>query len=385
MGVLAGGQFVRKHYDFAPDISKCPDAYCGVGAGPLWTPNNLSQKMWFPDCNMGSNSSLAQEMAKFNAAENWKLVYFHSRAGDAGQEHIMSAAWWLPVASATAPRIVLVHGNNVNANDWTVQVPAYILRSMGFAVLLVNLRDHGLSGKTSYNTIGWGWAYHLDVLGAWDFVVSDPHGILGGPVNSSKVGIQGVSMGGMAAFTAFAMNSYIPALWLDSAVFSPKHVLQDELAKRIGFLAPLFYDIAWEFTKLRAGVDTGYRLPGEVLRQEHKKAARPVAITHASNDMVVQSSQADMYMKGFLDHPGHFVVRKEYRTVADCGGTTHAVMAFMFPDMFRLKLCEFWCSAFNLTVASCGISSLPDLSTATSRRLSANDEASTASGPYFIV
>ncbi|OLQ10945.1 hypothetical protein AK812_SmicGene5257 [Symbiodinium microadriaticum] len=102
----------------------------------------------------------------------------------------------------------------------------------------------------------------LDVLGAWDFAVEDPEGLLGGPLEKRKVGVMGISMGGLAAFTAFGYEPDIPAAWIDAGVYD----LQDELSFQISAALPLGPAdpalalakwLGWRFASFFAGADIG--------------------------------------------------------------------------------------------------------------------------------
>merc|ERR1739848_773185 len=74
---------------------------------------------------------------------------------------------------------------------------------MGFSVLLNNIRGVGYSENTTAGITTWGYAYHFDLLGAWDYLKQDPDSILGGQLPASKVGIMGFSMGAFITLNAF--------------------------------------------------------------------------------------------------------------------------------------------------------------------------------------
>eukprot|EP00438_Fugacium_kawagutii_P011212 Skav213778 [mRNA] locus=scaffold3228:155526:159578:+ [translate_table: standard] len=93
-------------------------------------------------------------------------------------------------------------------------------------------------------------ADELTILGAWDYAVSDPDGLLGGAtlvtscaVNPDEVGLMGFDYGGFSAQRAFALEPQIPALLLDGVVHNFK-VLMDakvkEVFQGVPGLQPLF-------------------------------------------------------------------------------------------------------------------------------------------------
>src|SRR5512136_355589 len=104
------------------------------------------------------------DLARY-AMRNYETVRFPSR-----QPGINIAGWWVPGAPG-APAVILVHGLGGCKNAIDVLVPAGMLWRNGFSVLLVDLRDVGDSDSED----GWtsaGNEEYLDVLGAWDWLVT---------------------------------------------------------------------------------------------------------------------------------------------------------------------------------------------------------------------
>jgi hypothetical protein len=356
LAFYAAPKFIEKHGEFEQPIID--------EDGFLRTPANMTDTMWFPNCS--GATELKTRIADFNGRSEWKLVTFKSKKGDDGQQQVTLSAWWLPVKDKNAPRIVLTHGNNVNNNDWTVNVAAYFLRSMGFAVLMPSLRDHGASEDTNHATIGWAWDFYLDVSAAWEYAVNDPDGKLGGKMERSKVGIYGQSMGGLASATAFGLLKDAPALWLDSAVFNPKEVFEFQISKStIGFLGWATIEPAWMVAAHEADVDINGLMPEEALTE----SSRPVAVVQAKDDGVVPWTQAERYLTHFKAK-GYKVKETYIIDTSDCGGTTHVSMQIVEADKFYTKLCRFWSDVFGVEDAKCE-NGLPEKVTAT-RLYSAN-------------
>lgn len=154
-----------------------------------------------------------------------------------------------------------------------------------------NLRDHGASQDTEHAGIGWGYEYFIDVSTAWRYAVEDPDGDLGGSMDPSKVGIMGLSMGGFASATAFGLLKDAPGLWLDSAVFRPKEVLQYQMKQAVGsFIAWFSIEPAWIWANYLSGVELDLQLPEHTLLETMD--SRPVYIVHAQDDGIVPVSQA---------------------------------------------------------------------------------------------
>eukprot|EP00929_Paragymnodinium_shiwhaense_P043791 TRINITY_DN22499_c0_g1_i2.p1 TRINITY_DN22499_c0_g1~~TRINITY_DN22499_c0_g1_i2.p1 ORF type:complete len:380 (+),score=9.51 TRINITY_DN22499_c0_g1_i2:129-1268(+) len=256
-------------------------------------PENIDLKVHSGYQYLGScvRQKLLDEFYNFSSSAPWKLVRLPSRPGSDGQDYVSLRGWWLPAVSSDTPfpddiippRIVLVHGYGMNFNDQTVQFAGYFLRSVGFSVLIINLRDHGVSQNSSTHFSTWGWAYYLDALGGWDYAVQDPDGLLGGSLPPEQVGMMGFSMGGFATATALGEEPRIPAAWLDSPAFDVQEVLQANTALVIGnVLASMVIPAAMMFTKFITGVDLSHTSPEVALSK------RPL-LTNCKRRSIVKS------------------------------------------------------------------------------------------------
>lgn len=362
---------LRSDDDPAPDEPRL----CGPGEGYLRTPANASVAMDFPNCRGGYQSPLVEEMVQFNTDNPWKLVSLVSRPGDKGQKQVNLTAWWLPAKNSSAPRVVVVHGGDANFNHWTVQTLSYLLRSLGFAVLLPSLRDHGSSGMSPSDGAAWGWDYYLDVLGAWDYAASDPEGKLGGGVGDGQVGLVGIGLGGFAALMALGLEPRIPAAWVDSAVFDLRRLLQSRITAELEglvkdtraepaawlspYLAPLFSWATWRYAEFAAGADLDHMSPAKALKSPVLKT-RSVAIVHSKHDDKVPKSESDLLVD-FLDSNDKYEAEELYFVPSFCGRETHAVTHFWRPDVYRDKLCIFWSDVFGTGHSQCNQDDLPDL------------------------
>lgn len=356
----AGFTFVRKPSRLSSTIYDCNATDCELGQGNLRTPGNMTHSMSLPSC---ASPKLKQEMAKFNADHRWKLVDIPSRQGLAGQQTVILKAWWLPLKDPRAPRIVIMHGSDANFNDYSVQVTAYLLRSIGFAVLLPSFRDHGASGASEHGTIGWGWDYHLDVLGAWDFALKDPDGTLGGALEETKVGLMGFGLGAFATAIALGMEKRVPAAWLDSAIVEPREMLRFGLARLVGPFAPLFTGPAWYFANRFAGVNLTHRTPAATLPQAQSQVRRSryVAVSHDRLDASVPQIETDelVSLLSALTTYDYSIEERYLPHAIGCGGEARAVLPVWRPDTFRRKLCEFWSGVFGRFAHDCGLDLLP--------------------------
>jgi len=231
-------------------------------------------------------------------------------------------------------------------NAIKVQLPAYFLRSMGISVLLPNLRDHGSSSNTSHGRISWATEYPYDALGAWDYVVEDPDGDLGGERDPSKVGVAGGSLGGLVAASAFGLEERIPGLWLNGAIFDPKvDLMGKNVAKFLGPLAPVLYEPAWWVLETSLGMSLGDLRPGSTMPLAGKKA-RPVAIIQSPQDSATPQSAVDGYKGVIAESQGRYELKLEWHPEGYCNGDPpgdiHVLESVKWPETYQAKACEFW-------------------------------------------
>mmetsp|Transcript_78913 Transcript_78913/g.142336 ORF Transcript_78913/g.142336 Transcript_78913/m.142336 type:complete len:488 (+) Transcript_78913:41-1504(+) len=362
---------VCKEGNIAVRLSDCsPGIFnCQFGMGKPFTPVNVSDSampgsLWTPEC---TGQDLLDNQRELSSENPFELISFPSRKGEEGQPTINITAWWLPAPGKDgkkAPRIVMSHGNNVNFNDNTVQLPAYMLRELGFSVLLPNLRDHGSSGNSTPHEIIWGYAYHLDLLGAWDYAVNDPEGVLGGRMPDERVGIMGYSMGGFAAAIAFGVEPRVPAAWLDSAVFDLGEELTFNLALIFGFLPPsvLSYMTAvslW-FGSYFAGANIELYQPASSLTSAaalNVAKRRPVAVLQSTIDSYVGPEQSAEFAALFGKHNASYDLSLTRRVKYSCGVkfpfTTHCQMHTWQAQTYKDNLCEFWSRALGRDTDYC--------------------------------
>lgn len=350
---------------------------------------HLVEDVWWPGCGYGPvtangsvcgepcySASFMKEMLTFNEANPGKLVTYKSRpdklATVTGKfvEQVKLRGWWLPPVRPTgddklypqkwsehAPRIVLQHGTTSNGNKYRQIAAAYMLRKLGFGVLVNNLRDHCYSDRSTDNSsdlVHWGHSYPLDLLGAWDYARNDPDHELGGAIDKSKVGLFGFSMGAFTTSTAFGLETQVPAAWADGGPFSPRTVTfaaVKMMAKpfhmdgAIGFVE----DHVW--SKVQAemdhgGVDIAKTNPKKTL-QLGSDTHRPYFIVHNIKDATSPYSEHELLM----EHLGGLKRKYNYEnwtTNGECHDTSHCADHVSDFDTYLQKACTFWYPVFKI-------------------------------------
>jgi dipeptidyl aminopeptidase/acylaminoacyl peptidase len=147
----------------------------------------------------------------------FKDVRFPSR--EAGVE---LAGWYVGSPSGGAA-VVLVHGLGDSRRRHSVLLPAGMLARAGFAVLIMDVREHGdsqvVDGRTAL-----GNEEYLDVLGGWDWLVSRGHA-------EDCVGLFGASLGAAVVLIAMAEEPRVPAAFVDSPFSDTRTIIREELAR----------------------------------------------------------------------------------------------------------------------------------------------------------
>lgn len=344
---------------------------------PTWTPVMFPRFSSCGGCHEGNktdeeleqcihpcyNLTFVKTWEKFNEKYGFKVVYFPSRPGPHGEPAVNISAWWLPAPEGKAPRprIVAMHGLASNNNHCGVQATCFLLRELGFSCLAPSARDFGLSGKSSHpNTLTWGYDYHLDLLGAWDYAVEDPDGVLGGKFPKDQVGVMGFSKGAYAAAIAMALEPRIPAGWLDSAPFHGlRGSIESTVAMYVGpFLASILSPpVFWSAQYFSENKVDNYD-PIKLLSQQCPKQ-RAVMISQSSLDNIVpvsESQDATTILSGMPDcYDVHTYTPPEY-----CNGERHHQEMWEFPDNTRSELCLFWSRAFQQEEALCRLKRQPE-------------------------
>lgn len=327
--------------------------------GKLLTPNNLTFFEFWPGCERGPktgadfdkcggscfNSSLPIAMDFYNKENSYFAVNFPSRPGADGQAVVNLTGWWLPnPKDPTAPIVVYAHGMSGSANQMRVQTVAYLLRKVGYSVLLPNFRDHGSSGSSdsdaSKKHITWGWAYHLDLLGAYDWAVTTQAG-----GDATKVGVGGISMGGFAAAIATGMENRIQGIWLDGAVYDPyESVIIGQLGKFLGPLAPALALPAWKLTEKIVGVELRKHLPEKDVPKRNT-SFHYALVVNAQDDLAAHGKEE--YPKLFNAHQG--VEQTSFYVDSTCNGEPHCTTVYQYPTEYEQKLKTFWdCALKNI-------------------------------------
>ena len=185
------------------------------------------------------------------------------------------AGWFIAAADPDAPVVIVVHGRGACRRDPTALLPAGMLHRNGFAVLMVDLREHGESTIEDGHFAA-GTEEDRDILGAWDWLRTTSS------VASDRIGLAGVSLGAATALIAAGREPGVAAVWADSSHADLPEFIRDELARQ-GY--PTFLDFgAVVAGRVLHGDDLAAVSPLDSVRL---LAGRPIFITHGETDVVI--------------------------------------------------------------------------------------------------
>lgn len=346
--------------------------------GSSTTMESLPAQSWWPGCEEVTQLSdfdhcakpcftpdLMRKMSEFNGKHPGKLVSYPSRPNEF-LTPVTLTGWWLPAPQASRdkgegppPRVVLQHSFESNSNSFRQQIAAYMLRSLGFSVLLNNLRDHCYSEGSQNHVNGWAHSYPFDVLGAWDYAHKDPDGVLGGKLDTKQVGIMGFSLGAYVAEIAFGFEREVRAIWVDSPAFSPQdrffsHGSHTLRSMGLGLLARPLLGFAWSRFQKHAsemGVYINQHPPEEVLAQG-PDTLRPFAWVHNRWDEEIDYSNAEKLSALLEAYPAKYSITK-FVTEGECNGEAHATDLLRLFEEYAARLCTFWTVALGAASSGC--------------------------------
>ncbi len=184
------------------------------------------------------------------------------------------SAWYIPGTNSQA--VIVVHG--IWANKQAVLPAAAILSEVGYHVLTLDLRGHGLSEGEMQS---YGYYEALDVIAGVDYLIARPE--------IEQVGVIGYSLGGSAVVRATALDERIQALIVQSSFSSLNDAVRDSFRQHTGLPS-------WPFAPLL--VNAAEKELGLSVEQVSSKdalatmRARPVLIIHGEDDPLFPVSHA---------------------------------------------------------------------------------------------
>ncbi len=190
-------------------------------------------------------------------------VHFESRDG------LRLAGWFIPGTNGAT--VILTHGRGGN-RTWMLPHADYLHRN-GFSVLLFDFRYHGES-EGDVHTLGAKEPW--DVEGALDYLKARPD------VDTERVGVQGNSLGAVAAIRAAAERPEIKGVIAEVPFKSLSSVIDHSFRRLVGLPSFPFAPVSKFFCELRLGINMEDVAPVQVIG---KISPRPVFLIDDLEDV----------------------------------------------------------------------------------------------------
>ena len=237
-------------------------------------------------------------------------VSFTSRDG------LHLAGWF--VRGTSGATVVLAHGRG---SDHTPMLPdAEILHANGFSAFLFDFRFRGQSEGTA-QTLGAKEAW--DVESAVDYLKARPD------VDATRIGVQGNSMGAVAAIIAGAERPDIRGVIAEIPFASIQSIMDHSFRQEFHLPPfPLVYLTKW-ISEWRVGVDFDRLAPVEVIA---RIAPRPILLIDDMADRLFPPDTVEL-----LDQAA-----REPKTLWQVPACPHGDARKCAPEEYRRRVVRFW-------------------------------------------
>ncbi len=207
----------------------------------------------------------------------YENVYFKTK------DKVQIKGWFIPSELESNKTIILMHGWGMNRSD--ILKNTYFLHDLGFNLMYFDFRALGESGgKTS----SIGYLELKDVAAAVQFLKETR------PQFCERIGLYGLSMGGMVAICEAARNPEIVCVVAEASYYSFRRVVSRWawVHNRVPYfpLIPIILHYIRKYLRVNPErYSPKYNIP--------KIAPRPVFIIHGRYDNLVPAAQAKMLFK----------------------------------------------------------------------------------------
>ena len=186
--------------------------------------------------------------------------------------------WWIEATEPSAKTIILMHGWGMNRSD--ILKYTCFLREVGFNLFYFDFRALGESGGTMSSI---GYLELKDVRAAIQFVQQHyPH-------QCQRLGLYGLSLGGMVALTEASRNPQIVCVAAEAPYYSFRRVVTRWAW--VHYHIPYFplIPIVLHYIRRQLGANPERYSPKYTIG---KIAPRPVLLIHGRHDNLVPAAQA---------------------------------------------------------------------------------------------
>lgn len=193
-------------------------------------------------------------------------------------DNIALKGWWIPAATPSDKTIILMHGWGMNRSD--ILKHTSFLQGLGYNLFYFDFRALGESGG---NMSSVGYLERKDVRGAIDYLKKHY------AAHCQKIGLYGISMGGMVAIAEGARNPEIACVAAEAPYYSYRRVVTRWAW--VHYHIPYFplIPIMLHYVRRTLKANPERYSPKYLIS---KIAPRPVLIIHGRQDNLVPVSHA---------------------------------------------------------------------------------------------
>jgi dipeptidyl aminopeptidase/acylaminoacyl peptidase len=258
-----------------------------------------------------------------------EVVSFPAR----GDPAVTIVGWWEPQARADAPAVVVMHGRNGCRRNSGNLLAAWMLHRNGFAVLVIDMRNHGDS-TVEGGQFAAGSDEYRDALGAWDWLRSKG-------VPAERIGLFGFSAGAEAALIAAGEEPGVAAVWADSSFADVPTVVDygtHQQALPAGLHLPrIFAPGVILIGRLYAGHDLVGLSPVKAMP---RLADRKVFLTQGEEDTYIGFQSLGILAEALRAAGGT-------PDVWAVPGAGHTMAHFLYPAEYETRLADFFSRALG--------------------------------------
>lgn len=194
------------------------------------------------------------------------------------EDNLTLRGWFAPPATTPGAAVLFVHGHGGSRAQFDDE--AVLVASMGYGVLVFDLRNHGTS-EGERTTMG---LYEVrDVRAAFEFIIAQPE------IDPDRVVIYGQSMGGATAIQATAQLPRVRGLIVDTAYTTLPAVISDGVTTLSGLPPFPWAQMTVAFAETMSDVDMSAVRPIDAVGQI---APRPILFLHGTADNTIRPAHS---------------------------------------------------------------------------------------------
>lgn len=248
---------------------------------------------------------------------------------DVPDEEIVLDGWFVPGAEEM-PVILMVHGVSSSKASGQLLMVTGMLNRNGFNMLLIDLRDHGLSTMEDGRHSA-GVKEYRDVLAAFDWLQSEKN------FSAASIGLYGTSLGAGVVAVAFSEDSSVPCVGMSSPFSNMQAIAEEEAGYHgMGYLRPVIRH-SLTLIPMMGGDDLTSKPPIEAV---HNAGQRPMFIVHSKLDDRIAIHHTEYFIEEAEKNDANLTT-----WILDRGG--HGQEPFTHPAELEEKLTTFFDSCLS--------------------------------------